>query len=169
MKQRLNPPPAIGLLAARCGLATLGVAASVVLALALIGALVDNLDAVSAACARMWSLVLWGVSFGGRFWGAVGVGTFAATALAWAVCVLSKLDLNAESPRSVDRMAKALFVACIVSWALWLVADFAMLGASDRDVDPSGYRDTARFVMQAPILLGILCFLGILSMLRADD
>lgn len=93
-----------------------------------------------------WGFVMWAVSLGGSFWGAVSVGVLALAVMIWNGCVRD----NAK-----DEYPEKIYILVLLSFAaIWFLAFLAGLRFSPKNFeDFSGYEAVGMVLLCAPILM----------------
>lgn len=128
----------------------------VVLALlALLGKMIEERFVIQRVLASLWDSVLWLVSAGGYFWGAVTVGAIAMCSLAWSVCVLCNLPEKAPA-----KTHRALVVTALSACAIFLLAAIALHKVYDDFDSLTVYQGIAVYAMRTPFIavgLAMIC------------
>ncbi|WP_175128184.1 hypothetical protein [Achromobacter piechaudii] len=140
------------------------VAAAVViitLALATLGKLIEE-----------WPAVLWLISLGGRFWGAVLVGLLCGAGVAWAVLVCRGITERDEPEMARVSARKAVIlrwlgVTQIAGATLFIVANFALYASYNSFTSLNIHQQIAVVVMHAAIPMAII-ILGSLAIVKEE-
>lgn len=141
--------------ARRCGIKVLIAAPVAIAALALIGKIIERR-------AEIWAQLLWLLSFGGHFWGAVVVGGLALTANAWGACVHSHLpDDAAAKAKTVITGASAFATCCMV------LASISLLGLYGDFSSLTVYQQIAAICMYGSSVISMF-FVVIIGLLESN-
>lgn len=96
---------------------------------------------------NVWLSLLWGVAFGGYFWGAVSFGAVAIAAFAWTCCVSSKLQEHGE-----EKAKEKLFVIGFLSVAALILANIAMNATYTDFYMLTIYQSIGVYVIRLPLI-----------------
>ncbi|CAB3743259.1 hypothetical protein [Achromobacter kerstersii] len=124
--------------------------ALIVVVLATVGKLIEE-----------WATVLWLVSLGGRFWGAVSVGLICVASATWAGLVSYGMREREApiAPGASKRKATCLFwldATLIAGLVIFLVANVALYASYGTFSGLNIYQQIAVAVMHGSIVIGIL-------------
>ena len=123
-----------------------------------VGLLIEHYALVKTVMSEGWSHLMWSVSLGGRFWGAVSVGFLAIGAFVWAACVEAQL-----CKKDIDQGVMAFRGIMCGGALVWLLANIAM--HSLFAATPfNAYQYLAWFVMDAPYVPVVVMTFGLVGL-----
>lgn len=109
-----------------------------------LGAIIEGRVVISGLIKEAWSLLMWSFSFGGEFWGAIGLGFCALSLAAWVALVLPKCS---EEHRKLAVIALAMFST------MWLLTSIGVNTTFADMTDLNGYQKVAILALYAPAFI----------------
>lgn len=127
----------------RCGLKVVSRVAVFVASMSLLGVGFDQSELIASAISYLWKQLMFAVSFGGEFWGAVIFNVIQICIYLTAACIESNLPEGFDLTKVLD----ALFISKVCSAVLFILGFIALLTAINSTNLLSAYAVIALTVM----------------------
>lgn len=110
---------------------------------ACLGAAIENKRLVEEAISAAWTLLLWFLSFGGNFWGAIWIGGIAMSAVVLISCTVRGC---------LNKYKKFAFSLLIIFFTMWLLADIAVFTTFTKAASLDSYQKVALLALNVPVI-----------------